>query len=160
MAATTNLLMRRFRNGSLAGTLVATLVVLAFAACGADTAAGTPDAIAKVCDPNATAPTYTELYTRYFAAGTHGHCATAGCHADPSHEVWLCGQTKDTCYTGMVQIGLISPSNPLASRIGDPKSSPLNWVNPGGPMPFDDPTPFPEGRDAILAWVAACAKNN
>jgi len=162
MRPTTNPLMRRFRNGSFAGTLVVSLVALAAlvsGACGSDTPAG-PDAVAKVCDPNATAPTYTELYTKYFAAGTPGHCATAECHADPRHEVWLCGQTKDTCYNGMVQINLINPSNPLTSRIGDPKSSPLNWFNPAGPMPADDPRPFPEGRDAILAWLTACAKNN
>ena len=27
------------------------------------------------------APTYSELYASYFALGTPGHCATAGCHA-------------------------------------------------------------------------------
>jgi hypothetical protein len=155
MSKTTNTLMRRLRNGILAGTLVA----LALAACGSDTAPGA-DAIAKTCDPNATAPTYTELYTRYFAANTPGHCATAECHADPRHEAWLCGPTKDVCYNGMVQIGLINTANPIASRIADPKASPLNWFNPAGPMPADDPRPFPEGRDAILAWVNACAKNN
>jgi hypothetical protein len=159
MAPATNSMMRRFRKCSFAGALVVSLVALVIAACGADTAAG-PDAIAKTCDPSAAAPTYTQLYTRYFAAGTPGHCATAECHADPRHEVWLCGPTKDSCYNGMVSVGLIDPTNPVASRIGDPKASPLNWINPAGPMPQDNPKPFPEGRDAILAWVAACAKNN
>jgi hypothetical protein len=159
MPPTTNMLMRRLRNGGSAGTLVVSLVALAFAACGTDVPPG-PDAIAMTCNPNATAPTYTELYNKYFAAGTPGHCATAECHADPKHESWLCGPTKDVCYNGMVQINLINLSNPAASRIADPLSSPLNWFNPAGPMPADNPAPFPEGRDAIQRWVAACAKNN
>jgi hypothetical protein len=106
------------------------------------------------------APTYTELFDQYFAKGRPGHCATAGCHAEPGFNEWLCGDSKDSCYAGMVQIGLINPKNPLASMIGDPTQSPLSWVNPTGNMPFDATGPFPAGRDAILAWVAACAENN
>lgn len=106
------------------------------------------------------APTYTELFDQYFAEGRPGHCATAGCHAEPGFNEWLCGDSKDSCYAGMVQIGLINPKNPLASMIGDPTQSPLSWVNPTGNMPFDATGPFPAGRDAILAWVAACAENN
>src|SRR3954470_19296832 len=41
------------------------------------------------------APTYDELFNEYFAEGKPGHCATAGCHADPGHNVWLCPD-KDT----------------------------------------------------------------
>ena len=134
------------------------------AACGSSggTApdAAAPDAAVKCVPPNNTAPTYTELYTKYFALGTPGHCATPGCHDDPDHTVWLCGKTKDSCYAGMVNIGLINPSNPTTSLIGNSTSSDLSWVNPNGPMPFDGPGPFPEGRDAVLAWVAACAQNN
>jgi hypothetical protein len=149
-------------NTVMGAQLMAHLVALALVA-GCGSGSGTdaaPDAIAKVCNPGNVAPTYTQLYTKYFAVGTPGHCATAECHADPRHNIWLCGPTKDTCYNGMVSVGLIDPANPGASRIGDPKNSPLNWVNPNGPMPQDNPKPFPEGRDAILAWVAACAKNN
>ncbi len=120
---------------------------------------GTPDA-QTACVPDSTAPTYTELYTKYFAAGTPGHCATPECHADPQHIVWLCGPTKDSCYAGMVAQGLVSPSNPLSSLIADPTRSPLSWINPRGPMPFDDPKAFPAGRAAILAWINACAMNN
>jgi hypothetical protein len=60
----------------------------------------------------------------------------------------------------MVQIGLVNPANPLASLIGDATKSPLAWISPTGNMPFDAAGPFPAGRDAILAWVAACAQNN
>jgi len=54
------------------------------------------------CDPERTAPTYTELYNKYFAVGKPGHCATEGCHGDPGHNVWLCGTNKDMCYAGML----------------------------------------------------------
>jgi hypothetical protein len=60
----------------------------------------------------------------------------------------------------MLQVGLINPEQPQASLIGNPNQSPVSWVNPTGNMPFDATGPFPAGRDAILAWVAACAPND
>lgn len=107
-------------------------------------------------------PTYSELYARYFAPGTRGHCATAGCHADPLHIIWLCGPTPETCYAGMTspEAGLINTKVPRLSLIADPQRSPLSWISPNGIMPFDRPGPFPEGRDAILAWIAAGAPND
>jgi hypothetical protein len=105
--------------------------------------------------------TYRQLFAQYFAPGTPGHCATAGCHADPGHNVWLCGTSKDTCYPGMVSAGLIDPTHPQRSMIADPTLSPLTWIDPaGGNMPFDAPGPNPAGADAIRAWVAAGAQNN
>ncbi|HEX8111240.1 MAG TPA: hypothetical protein VF516_26105 [Kofleriaceae bacterium] len=129
-------------------TNLAMTLVLLVAACGTDTA-----------DPP---PTYSELYTRYFAPGTPGHCAMAGCHGDPAHLIWLCGTTKDTCYAGMTSpdAGLINTAVPRLSLIADPRNSPLSWINPNGPMPNDKPGPFPEGRDAILAWIIAGAPND
>lgn len=129
-------------------TNLALTLVLLVAACGTDTA-----------DP---APTYSELYARYFAPGTPGHCAMGGCHGDPLHIIWLCGTTKDTCYAGMTspEAGLINTKAPRLSLIANPVSSPLSWINPNGPMPQDHPGPFPEGRDAILAWIAAGAPND
>jgi hypothetical protein len=109
--------------------------------------------------PN-TAPTYTTLYTTYFAVNTEGHCAKATCHGQPNYNVWLCGTDKDTCYNGMVGAGLISKTNPKSSSIADPSSSPLRWFNPQGAMPADRVRDFAQGRDAIKAWVAACAQNN
>jgi hypothetical protein len=129
-------------------TNLAMTLVLLVTACGTDTA-----------DPP---PTFSELYERYFAPGTPGHCATAGCHADPLHLQWLCGTTKDTCYAGMTspESGLINLAAPKLSLIANPRISPLSWINPNGAMPNDKPGPFPEGRDAILAWVAAGAAND
>ena len=129
-------------------THLAMTLVLLVAACGIDTA-----------EPP---PTYTELYTRYFAPGTRGHCAKAGCHSDPQHNIWLRGTDKDTCYAGMTSpdSGLINTAVPRRSLIADPVFSPLSWFNPLRPMPFDGPGPFPEGRDAIRAWLDAGALNN
>ena len=128
-------------------TKLAMTVLLTVAACGIDTAGP---------------PTYTALFNRYFAPGTRGHCANVGCHNGANYNIWLCGPTKDTCYQGMAgpAAGLIDTANPAASLIANPKISPLSWIDPEGPMPFDGPGPFPEGRDAILAWVFAGAPND
>jgi hypothetical protein len=150
MSPITNVVMKR---QALRAVLAALVLV---AACGGS---DNPAPDAGPCMPSNTAPTYTDLYTKYFAAGMPGHCATSGCHLDAVNG-WACGTDKDTCYTGMVGIGLIDPANPLASRIGDPQTSQLSWINVNGFMPLDAVAPFPEGRDAILAWVAACAQNN
>lgn len=106
------------------------------------------------------APTYTMVFQMLLAAGTPGHCATAGCHADPGHHVWLCGTTKESCYQGLVAAGLIDPKDPTHSLLVDPANSPLSWINPNGPMPFDSPGPNPTGRAIIEAWVAAGAQDN
>ncbi|HEX3481930.1 MAG TPA: hypothetical protein VHT91_43250 [Kofleriaceae bacterium] len=129
-------------------TNLAMTLVLLVSACGTDAA-----------EPP---PTYSELYTRYFALGTPGHCAMAGCHGDPKHLIWLCGTDKDTCYAGMTSAdaGLINLAMPRLSLMADPVNSPLSWINPNGAMPFDHPGPFPEGRDAILAWIFAGAPND
>jgi hypothetical protein len=146
MSPTTNLVSQR----QILRCCVAALVVVA--ACGMD-----PDPV--IPKPP---PTYTELYTTYFAPGTPGHCANTSCHNGPDFNVWMCGTSKDTCYSGMASVsaGLINPANPTASLIGDPKNSPLAWINLNGNMPFDNANPLPAGRDAILAWVAAGAKND
>ena len=138
---------------------VLSLTVLA--ACGGSSNSPSPDAAAR-CMPDSSAPTYTELYTRYFAVGTPGHCATNGCHGASNFNIWLCGNDKETCFKGMsTMAGLIDTSDPAASKIADPMTSPLIWIDPtNGVMPQDALGPFPEGRDAILAWVAACAQDN
>ena len=110
-------------------TNLAMTLVLLVAACGSDTAGPPPT------DAAGPPPTYSELYTRYFAPGTPGHCAKAGCHGDPNHAIWLCGTTKDTCYAGMASpdAGLINTAVPRASLSADPTNSPLSRVNPFGP---------------------------
>lgn len=142
--------------------VMAVLAAATIAACGSSDPAG-PDAGGPCVPPPAgSAPTYSQLYTKYFAPGTQGHCANDGCHGGTNFNIWLCGGDKDTCYHGMSTMTrlLIDTSNPQASQIGDPRNSPLIWINANGFMPADALTPFPEGRDAIQAWVAACAQND
>jgi hypothetical protein len=154
------------RHAAALGACLA--AVLMVAACGGSENA-TPDAppvtppadAPAACNMANVAPTYTELYTKYFAVGTPGHCATSGCHGEPGFNAWLCGSSKASCYDGMVAQGLINKTNPIASVIGDPKRSPIRWINvDGGSMPQDSLTPNNAGRDAIIAWVGACAQNN
>jgi len=159
MLSTTNSMNGR-RGPGAARHLALAVALAVVAACGGMDTAGTPDAVAPCVPPPAgTAPTYSELYTKYFAPNTRGHCATDGCHLD-GVQGWTCGRTKDTCYQGMVAIELINPAAPATSVIADPKRSPLSWINPNGPMPFDTPGSFAEGATAISRWVAACAQNN
>ena len=140
------------------------LLALTLLACSSSSSDGatSPPATNDAGQPDAgPAPTYTELFNRFFAPGTPGHCATMGCHADPGHDEWLCGTTKDACYTGMVQEGLIDKTHPEKSPIADPMRSPLTWVNSaGGDMPLDAKGDNAAARDAITAWVAAGAQNN
>ena len=113
--------------------------------------------------PSASAPTYSQLYTQYFAAGsTPGHCANDNCHGEIGFNIWKCGSNKSTCFQGMIGDALINAADPIASRLGDPKTSPLTWINTNGTgfMPQDALGPNPAGRDAILAWLRACAMNN
>lgn len=132
------------------------------AACGGSAAASDPDANAP-CEPSSNAPTYSQLYTKYFAVGTPGHCATDGCHNGAGFNIWFCGSDKNTCYQGMTGTlsgPLVDPAHPAMSLIIDRQTSPLSWFNPGGPMPFDAMGPFPEGAAAIHAWVCNGAKND
>lgn len=139
---------------SSAGLLLSFTAALA-SAC----ASNAPVAEDGVAEPVAPAPTYAELYDTYFAPGTPGHCATSGCHADPGHNVWLCGSSAELCFQGMVSVGLIDPDDPTHSDIANPKRSPLTWFNAaGGNMPFDAQGANDAARDAIAAWVAVGAK--
>jgi hypothetical protein len=152
---------RATRRSARPPLLIAIAAALA-PACAAPTsfAAGSsraaPDAAVGQAQA-AAAPSFDELFDTYFDKGKPGHCATAGCHADPSHNVWLC-MTKDTCYEGMLDVGLIDPADPTHSEIADPKRSPLTWINPaGGNMPLDAQGENDAARAAIESWVAAGA---
>jgi hypothetical protein len=142
--------------------LLQILAAVALVACGGSS--NGPDAgpdAATMCNPANPAPTFTQLYTNYFAPNTPGHCANEDCHGEISFNSWKCGANKATCFQGMVGFGLIDTTNPLASRLANRMSSPLVWISPNaGFMPQDDLKAFNEGRDAILQWFAACAPNN
>jgi hypothetical protein len=105
----------------------------------------------------APAPTWTELYDRFFGPDTPGHCASGRCHSRLLGG-FKCGATKEECYDGLVFAQLIDTANPRASAIAKENESPLAWF--GGAMPLDDPQPNPEAARAVRAWVLAGAKKN
>jgi hypothetical protein len=125
--------------------------------CALSACSSTTSMTAHEADSATGSLTYHELYTMYFAPGTPGHCATAGCHADPGHNVWTCND-EESCYQGMIDVRLLDPETPEQSDIVDPRVSPLTWINPnGGNMPFDAQGPNDAARGAIEAWIAAGA---
>src|SRR3954462_11722579 len=127
-----------FVDDDMTGPIARFLLLLATftEACGSPTEVSTRQG--EPSRPDAEAPSYTELYDAYFAPNTPGHCATQGCHGDPGHTVWRCGPTKDECYAGMSQVGLLDSIDPTHSAIVDPHRSPLSWINSaGGNMPLD-----------------------
>jgi hypothetical protein len=99
------------------------------------------------------APTFSQLYTSYFATGTAGNCADTGCHpsdmdnASDSYTYLLNDTNAQYC----------GPPNCLAS-IANPCTSMLAWFN--GSMPLNNPVPNAQAAAAVAAWVAAGSKNN
>lgn len=97
------------------------------------------------------------LYDHYFGPETPGHCGNADCHLEQAG-TFLCGEDKDTCYTGLIAAGLVNVDNPIASRLGNPQTSPLSWFGLG-PMPYDNPTPNEEAARAVTRWLESGARN-
>jgi hypothetical protein len=105
------------------------------------------------------APTWTDLYAKYFGPGSLGHCGNAGCH-DNVRDHFRCGASKDDCYQGLVDGHWISSTDPLHSQLANPDETPLSWFASGGNMPDDKRMPNPTAADEIGAWVFAGAKND
>ncbi|HMA93885.1 MAG TPA: hypothetical protein VKP30_14440 [Polyangiaceae bacterium] len=107
---------------------------------GGATGTGDSSSVAK-------APTWTELYNKYMATGTVGHCAS--CHSQSN--------SASKAYSFLKSDGQI---NGTASKLVVQGSSRLLWF--GGKMPEDgkasDATP--ELLADFRAWVAAGALNN
>jgi hypothetical protein len=138
------------------------LALAALAACSAGEARPFADETTpRAADAGLVAPEdptdWSSVYARYFAAGTPGHCGDEGCHAQKA-KGFGCGATKDSCYEGLLDARLLDAKNPIASRIGDPKTSPLAWFGEGF-EPFDNPAPNAEAAAAITRWLENGAKN-
>ena len=105
------------------------------------------------------------LYTLYFAPQTVGHCAT--CHGG-GLAGFTTGATADSMYQGMISAKLLDVTNPSASALGIPGTSPLAWYNvpqPGkstlaGLMPQDGTHADPDAAAAVTAWVVSGAPNH
>jgi len=111
---------------------------------------------------------WTYVYNTYFAGTTTG--ATAG-HCSECHNATLagfaCGADKDSCYTGLVNAGLITPAAPTSSPFADPEQSPLAWfgrpTTPPGVvafMPTDLVVRNAPAVAALCGWVQAGARDD
>jgi hypothetical protein len=94
------------------------------------------------------APTWTQLFNAYLAAGTVGNCAHSGCHRNvmgsPSAAFsWLHAEQQ---------------LNGPEPAIADSSSSCLSWL--GGDMPPGGPATDPVVELDLESWVKAGAKNN
>ena len=92
------------------------------------------------------APTWTQVYDQYLAAGTTGNCG--GCHQaamDTPHHAFVYLKNR----------GYIAGSIP---GLVDPTQSPLSWL--GGDMPPNGPTSYPQAEDDLNAWAMAGALDN
>jgi hypothetical protein len=103
------------------------------------------------------APTWTDVYTAYFAASSLGRCGSSGCHVS-SRGGFKCGSDKGTCYQGLVNAGLVDATNGAQSAIADKSQTPLSWYGNGGNMPGGGANA--KAAADITAWVNAGAQNN
>jgi hypothetical protein len=110
-------------------------------------------------DAGSVAPTWTTVYTQYFASGTPGHCSASGCHST-TRSGFACGTSKTSCYNGLVRAGLIDTTDPASSELIDPNLTPLAWFGTGGSMPKGQATTNNAAAAAVQAWVLAGALNN
>jgi len=104
--------------------------------------AGTTPQPALVDAGMSSGPSWTDIYTRYFAAQTVGHCGN--CHIEMT--------TRDGAYSWLVEKGQISGST---SRLAVRGESKLTFF--GGGMPPEGPTSLPEAEARIRAWIEAGA---
>ncbi len=117
-----------------------------------DDAGGTqPTPASTPCTPGAppaTAPTFTQIYTKYFAPGATVDCSTgSGCHTE--------FQSEKTAWAFLVQYGQVGTTPP---ELTDPNASWLYWY--GGSMPASGtPCNGPAMAD-LNAWAAAGGQNN
>ena len=142
------------------GTATNELVVYGLVGAGGDPGAPPPSDGGPPPPPDGAgpAPTWTQLYNGFFGPGTPGHCSgVRGCHVT-IRGGFNCGQSKQECFAGLVQAGLVTPANGAQSPLGIDGASPLAWL--GGGMPLDESVPNAAAGAAVKAWVAAGAKNN
>ncbi len=111
------------------------------------------------------AATFTQIYNDYMKSSfpARGRCSDSGCHGRTSNGGFLCGTTKDACYNGLVNRGLIIPQtmgDSKRSLLADPEASPLIWISPNGSMPRGNLTPNPQAAAAIRSWIRNGAAND
>lgn len=95
--------------------------------------------------PPNSAPTWSQIWSMYFANGTVGRCPS--CHSQTS--------SASKMYTWMQGKGYISGTS---SAIVSTSRSDISWF--GGGMPPSGPTSNASAVSDMKAWVAAGAQNN
>ena len=94
------------------------------------------------------APTWTQLFKAYMAAGTVGNCAHSGCHPTAMG-------TPHAAFAWLSAEGQLRGSQPA---ITDPSSSCLSWL--GGDMPPSGPSSDPAVNKDFTMWVSVGANEN
>ncbi len=104
--------------------------------------------------------TWTEIYDTVFGpSGTSNCSAGGGCHTK-NQSGFTCGTTKTTCYTGMVNAGLVTAgTNASSSELVTQGSSPLCGTL-GGSMPKTGSCVTAAQITEIKEWLATGAPDN
>jgi hypothetical protein len=125
----------------------------------ADTATSPSDA-ADTATSDTGPVTWTELYAGIFGpTGTSSCSLNGGCHTGTNYP-FSCGTTATSCFTGLVNVGLITPgANASSSTLVDPNSSPLCGTL-GGTMPQSGACVTDAQIAQIKAWLATGAPDN
>lgn len=103
--------------------------------------------------------TWTTLYDTIFGPTGTSNCTGTSCHAT-GQMGFTSGTTKASCYTGMVNKGLITPgANASSSELVTPGSSPL-CGSLGGNMPLVGPCLTDAQLTEVKSWLATGAPDN
>lgn len=125
----------------------------------APASAMTMDAGPMTMDPPPPDPgTWSYVYANDIGPGTPGHCGDSGCHSS-SRGRFLCGTTKDSCYSGLIASGLVSTSLKEKSALVS-KTGVLAWFDLNGNMPQDEAKPNAQAATDVTAWLTAGAQND
>jgi hypothetical protein len=106
------------------------------------------------------AVTWTTLYGTIFGpTGTSSCVRNGSCHTN-DQSGFACGTTKTSCYTGMINKGLITPgASASSSELVNPSSSPL-CGSLGGAMPQGGTCVTSAQVSEIEAWLASGAPDD
>jgi hypothetical protein len=103
--------------------------------------------------------TWTTLYNTVFGPSGTSHCTGSNCHTN-TQSGFKCGTSKATCYTGMINSGLVTAgAGASSSSLVDPSTSPL-CGSLGGNMPKGGTCISASVLAEIQSWLASGAPNN
>jgi hypothetical protein len=108
-----------------------------------------------------TAVTWTTLYNTVFGPSGSSSCVSGGgCHTS-TQSGFKCGTSKSTCYTGMINAGLVTAgASASSSALVSSSQSPLCNVGSFGNMPKGGSCVTASQLAQIKSWLASGAPNN